>query len=391
MKTIFWNFLSVFCLLFILTFKFEYSILPEIYQWINPFFEKIVSFSGEYLFGRKEGFNPEISSDSLGLYIHAFNLIWISISLTILLKVLFKNKEVNLRLYLFNSLVFYLSIQLLIYGLDKVFKAQFFFPEPNTLFTPIKDLCKDIMYWSTIGLSRGYSLFLGGAEILVAVFLWFRKTRLIAIVLGTGIMINVVAVNFSFDISVKVYSLFLLLSFIIPLSPYFNYLYGVFTQKENIQKPKEETEIFTKFQPKKWLLKAGIISLFLVEGFTPYLQTGNFNDDTFERPKFHGAYSVIENEMGIKNVFIHRYGYLIFQNEKDEFQDFKMELDSVNNKILIFDYRTKKKFPLNYKSEKNTLTWIEGKILNQEITLQLNKVDLSNFQKMQSGFNWVEK
>jgi hypothetical protein len=66
-------------------------------------------------------------------------------------------------------------------------------------------------------------------------------------------------------------------------------------------------------------------------------------------------------------------------------------LDSVNNKILIFDYRTKKKFPLNYKSEKNTLTWIEGKILNQEITLQLNKVDLSNFQKMQSGFNWVAK
>ena len=144
MKTIFWNFLSVFCLLFILTFKFEYSILPEIYLWINPFFEKIVSFSGEYLFGRKKGFNPEISSDSLGLYIHAFNLIWISISLTILLKVLFKNKEVNLRLYLFNSLVFYLSIQLLIYGLDRCLKLSFSF-QSLTHFLLLLKICLRIL------------------------------------------------------------------------------------------------------------------------------------------------------------------------------------------------------------------------------------------------------
>jgi len=252
MKTIFWNFLSVFCLIFVSTFKFEYSILPEIYQWLNPFFEKLVLFSGEYIFGIKKSFNPEISSDSLGHYIHIFNLIWISVLVTLSLKVLLKDKEVNLRPYLFQSLIFYLSLQLLIYGLDKVFKAQFFFPEPNTLFTPLKDLSKDILYWSTIGISRSYSLFLGGAEIFVAVILLFRKTRLAGIVLGTGIMINVVAVNFSYDISVKVYSLFLLLGFLILLSPYFNYLYGVFTQKEHIQKPKKKEEIFIKFQSKKW-------------------------------------------------------------------------------------------------------------------------------------------
>ena len=389
MKTIFWNFLSVFCLLFVLTFKFEYSILPEIYEWVNPFFEKIVSFSGEYLFGINKGFNSEISSDSLGLYIHVFNLIWISFLVTLPLKVLLKDKEVNLRPYLINSLILYLSLQLLIYGLDKMFKAQFFFPESNSLFTPLKDLSKDILYWSTMGVSRSYSMFLGGAEILVAVFLWFKKTRLLAIVLGTGIMINVVAVNFSFDISVKVYSLFLLVSFLILLSPYLNFLYEVFTQKENIQKPKKEEEILVKFQLKKWMLKAGIVFLFLAEGFLPYLQTGNFNDDTFERPKFHGAYSINENEMGLKNVFIHRHGYLIFQNEKDEFQDFKMEFDAINNKMLIFDYRTKERFTLSYKFSDNSITWIEGTISSKPLNLQLNKLDISNSPIMQSGFNWV--
>ena len=391
MKTIFWNFLSVFCLIFVSTFKFEYSILPEIYQWLNPFFEKLVLFSGEYIFGIKKSFNPEISSDSLGHYIHIFNLIWISVLVTLSLKVLLKDKEVNLRPYLFQSLIFYLSLQLLIYGLDKVFKAQFFFPEPNTLFTPLKDLSKDILYWSTIGISRSYSLFLGGAEIFVAVILLFRKTRLAGIVLGTGIMINVVAVNFSYDISVKVYSLFLLLGFLILLSPYFNYLYGVFTQKEHIQKPKKKEEIFIKFQSKKWILKTPLILLFLAEGLLPYIQTNNFNDDTYERPKFHGAYSVDENEMEIKNVFIHRHGYLIFQNKKDEFEDFKMELDSANNQLLVFNYRTKERFTLSYQFTDNSITWIGGKLANHSLNLQVRKEDLFNKEITKGGFSWVAK
>ena len=376
MKDYFWNFVSVFWLLFIFTFEFQYTLIPEIYLWINPFFEQLILLSSKYIFGLGADLNPEISSDSIGLFIHVFNIFWISFAMSSLLKVILKKSSVNLRLFVLKTLTYYLSLQLLIYGLDKVFKAQFFYPEPNTLYTPLKDLSKDILYWSAMGMSRGYSIFLGTAEIVVAVLLWFRKTRLIATIIGVGIMINVVAVNFGFDISVKVYSLFLLLSFFLILSPYFKYLVSVFFLKKEIIKPIINNAIFKYIPFQKRSLKILVISLFLAEGLFPYIQSGNFNDDTYPRPKYHGAYSVGENEFGIKRLFIHRHGYLIFQNEQDEFQDFKMEIDIPNNKIEVNDYRTSKTNYFNFESDNNKLTLITMKkfIDHKQISLTL-KID----------------
>ena len=197
--------------------------MPNVFEWTKPFFESLVSFSGTYFFGLNNGFSPVISSDSIGLYCHVFNLILISFGVSFFLELIGKQNKVNLRLYVLKLLTYYLALQLLIYGLDKVFKAQFFLPEPNTLFTPLKDIPKDLLYWSTIGVSRTYSVFLGIAEVVTALFLLFPKTRLMGIVLGIGIMTNVVAVNFSYDISVKVYSLFLLAGFVVLSSPYFGF------------------------------------------------------------------------------------------------------------------------------------------------------------------------
>jgi hypothetical protein len=84
-------------------------------------------------------------------------------------------------------------------------------PEPNLLFTPLGQLDKDILYWSTMGSSYGYNLFLGCTELLTGVLLFFRKTRAIGALAAVFICANIVAVNFSFDISVKLLSSFLLL------------------------------------------------------------------------------------------------------------------------------------------------------------------------------------
>jgi hypothetical protein len=389
MQRIFWNITAIFFALFILTFEFEYSILPNIFQWINPFFESLVSISGTYFFGLEKGFSPTISSDSLGLYIHIFNLFLISTSVVLLVELVSKENEVNLRLYLFKILTYYLSLHLLIYGLDKVFKAQFFFPEPNTLFTPLKDISKDLLYWSTIGVSRSYSLFLGMAEVVTAVFLLFRKTRLIGIMFGIGIMINVVAVNFSFDISVKVYSLFLLVGFILLISKYLSFLLQVFIQQKPAIFPRENEVFFINNSKLKKGIKLVVILLFLVEGLFPFVATQNFNDDTFPRPKLHGAYEIVDSNSEIKNVFIHRKGYLIFKNSKDEFQDFQLEIDSVNKQFLVFDYENKIHSELKYEERNNQLISIFGEINGQKTSYSLKKLNLKNSILLQPSFHWT--
>lgn len=389
MSRLFWNIGFIFTAFFILTFEFDYSILPSIYEWINPVFETIVSTSGTLFFGLEDGFPPSISSDSIGLYIHVFNLFLISIGVVSFIEIIFNQKEVNLRLNLLKLLTYYLSLQLLIYGFDKVFKAQFFLPEPNTLFTPLKDISKDLLYWSTIGVSRSYSLFLGIAEVVTAVFLLFRKTRLIGIVFGIGIMTNVVAVNFSYDISVKVYSLFLLAGFVVLASPYFGFFHQVFIQQKPAIFPLENEGDYFKNLKLKRVFKWGIILLFFAEGLFPFVATQNFNDDTFPRPKFHGAYEILNPETEIENVFIHRKGYLIFKNNKDQFQDFQLEIDSINNQFLILDYENKKRFILKYEEREGKLISINGVINNLNINFTLNLFNISNISLFENNFHWT--
>lgn len=379
MKRLFWNIGFVFFLLFILTFEFEYSILPFIYLCINPFFELLVSTTGTLFFGFENGFSSVISSDSVGLYIHVFNLFLISIGIVSFIEIIFKQNEVNLRLYLLNLLTFYLSLQLLIYGFDKVFKAQFFLPEPNTLYTPLKDIPKDLLYWSTIGVSRGYSIFLGLAEVVTGLFLLNRKTRLVGIILGVGIMINVVAVNFGFDISVKVYSLFLLAGFIVLASPYFEFFHQVFIHQKPVIFPIEKESLLISKPIVKKGLKWALILLFLAEGLFPFIATNNFNDDTFPRPKFHGAYKIINPESDLENVFVHRKGYLIFKNSKDEFQDFQLEVDSINSKFLLFDYENKLNYELVYSESNKKLIQLKGIIYDSEINLSLEQSSIDSF------------
>jgi hypothetical protein len=389
MQRIFWNITAVFFTLFILTFEFDYSIIPSIYEWTNLIFESLVYTSGTLFFGLENGFYLTISSDSIGLYVHVFNLFLIAIGIVSFIEIIFINKEVNLRLCILKILTYYLSLQLLIYGLDKVFKAQFFLPEPNTLFTPLKDISKDLLYWSTIGVSRSYSLFLGIAEVTIALFLLFRKTRLVGIILGIGIMINVVAVNFSFDISVKIYSLFLLSGFIVLASPYFGFFHQVFIQQKPAIFPLEKESFFSTKPRLKKTLKWALILLFITEGLFPFVGTQNFNDDTYPRPKFHGAYEVINSESEIENVFVHRKGYLIFKNERDEFQDFQLEVDSVNNQFLLFDYENKTHSKLKYQEQIDQLISITGEINSQEVTFQLKKINLENSALLQTNFHWT--
>ncbi|MEN8929380.1 MAG: hypothetical protein ABF242_09760 [Flavobacteriales bacterium] len=389
MQRIYWNIVAIFCFLFILTFEFDYSVFPNIFQWINPFFEVLVSVFGSYLFGLEEGFVTEISSDSIGLYIHVFNVLLFSVSIVLFNELFNKDKEVNLRPYLLQMLTYYLSLQLLIYGFDKVFKAQFFLPEPNTLFTPIKDISKDLLYWSTIGVSRSYSLFLGMAELLAAVFLLFRKTRILGIIMGLGIMLNVVAVNFSFDISVKVYGLFLLLCFVILLSPYFTFLHQVFVKKIPAFFPRERELFFTDNLKLKRGIKLVVIVLFLTEGLFPFIATNNFNDDSIPRPKFHGAYEIMNPESEIENLFIHRKGYLIFKNKKDVFQDFQLEIESATDQFLVFDYANKTHSTLNYEEVNNQLVFISGEINGKEISYELQEIDCAKSVLLQPSFHWT--
>jgi uncharacterized membrane protein YphA (DoxX/SURF4 family) len=204
------RFIALFVVLFISSFSFPHIFIPDVGKWLSPFFEKLVVFCGDHLFHIKRPYTQKIISDSTGMYLDVFVVFVLSsVASFVWTAVDRRPRSYDKLLYWFIVLVrYYLAMQLLHYGFNKLFKWQFYIPEPNTMFTTVGDTSPDLLYWSVMGISRPYTVFSGLLEVMAACMLLFKKTSFAGALLALTVMVNVVVINFSYDISVKLYSLF---------------------------------------------------------------------------------------------------------------------------------------------------------------------------------------
>lgn len=278
------------------------------------------------------------SSDSIQLYLLYVVLFPISFLLVFGIKrfALVRKNIPLIKDILTSFLVYFLALITLKYGLDKLNGNQFYFPEPNLLFTPLGYLDKDILYWSVMGASPGYVRFLGVIELLTALLILFRRTRVVGIVFALITYTQVVAINFGFDISVKLFSSFLLVITLTLLYPYFLTIYHSLKYQQPI--------LFQKLQVEQWkkyfIVKSLALVFILVESCYPAYVSYKQNHATPNEGNMYGAYEVINpsNPRGIKRIFIHKDDYLIIQTEDDDFIDYRLQWSKKEDAIYLTDY-----------------------------------------------------
>ena len=164
-------------------------------------------------------------SDSVSSF--ALYLILIVLT-TVLVSMASRIKSDQLLQVLRSFSIYFIAYQLLRYGFDKVFLGQFYAPTSYVLQTEFGQLDRDLLYWSVMGLSPTYSIILGSIELACATLLLIPKTQIIGLVLSTSIFFQILAVNIGFDISVKMFSLFLLILSLGLLRPWFASLWQFF-------------------------------------------------------------------------------------------------------------------------------------------------------------------
>jgi uncharacterized membrane protein YphA (DoxX/SURF4 family) len=116
-----------------------------------------------------------------------------------------------------------LAIAMFTYGIGKVFPNQFLRVdgdygiarqiEPYGQFSPMGVL------WTFMGTSRPYTIFTGIVELTGCVFLLFRRTATLGALVSAAALINVIVLDFCFDIDVKLGALNYLLMAIFLLAP----------------------------------------------------------------------------------------------------------------------------------------------------------------------------
>lgn len=293
--------------------------------------------------------NIDFSSDTIALNLLLLLLFTLAIIITGCL-IFFRIKTKKIIEVTRTISCYYIGFILLKYGFDKVFKAQFYLPEPNILYTPFGQLTKDTLYWSTLGTSRFYSVATGLVEISAAALIVVKRTRVLGLILALGIFINIVFINFGFDISVKTFSLFLVFTTLFAVLPFIRTLVNFFIFGK--QKALEPIPSIIKNKSLKVGLKTMLVGLMLIQILYPYAANKNFNDDLQKRPFLHGAYRVTRiynlnnslptKDLGLKNIFIHRNHYLIFQDANDRMTDYHFEVNELKRQLILEDYQKNK-------------------------------------------------
>ncbi len=105
---------------------------------------------------------------------------------------------------------YYLAMMMLVYGLAKVFVGQFAPISLARADQSIGEMSPMGMLWTFMGSSRPYTMFGGIAEVLGGVLLLVRRTSVIGALVVIVVMANVVVLNFTYDVPVKLFSMELL-------------------------------------------------------------------------------------------------------------------------------------------------------------------------------------
>ena len=395
----------IFTGLFVATTLGPLQWIPSPRPWLNDAAEGAVQWSAQVIFRQASNFYSPISSDALGLLIHCFNVLVLAliVGLVLLLRTP-KEQELHQWYYGWRTfLSYYIAFQLLLYGFNKVFKYQFYLPEPNTLYTTVGETPRDLLFWSLMGTAYGYTVFAGILEVLAALFLLFRKTRLLGALLAAIVLTHVVAVNFGFNISVKTYSLFYLIFTGIILLPHLKRLYAFLINNEWIPaKNWQPTYNKVPFRLAYASLKTVVIGLLLLESLYPYFKVNNFNDDLQTRPAFHGAYQVesfVRNTISYpdraiypdrwQRAFVHRRGYFIVQYMNGQVQDYQFAYDQETNVFELIHTQTNTRSIVDYYRLPEGNLRLVGTVDGDALEVFLRQLDWQALPLLQEEFHWT--
>jgi uncharacterized membrane protein YphA (DoxX/SURF4 family) len=373
--------------------------LPATGEWMSGISESILKMIYRPIFGDPGDQVLELVSDSTGHYLFVFSLAIFSVITAVVVHFIWKNKMNSKKLIQIGIIIisYYLAVQLLSYGLNKIFKWQFYFPEPNTLYTRVGDMPRDILYWTTMGTSHRYSVFAGLIEVIPAVLLLFKQTRLIGALVAFGVLLNVVMINFSFDISVKLHSLFLIFcSAMLIYHSRQRLLLLIPGRQLNIEPPIEPLTF-----PYKNATKTFLVLWILADGFSPYVKTGNYNDDLWKvgYPVFHGAYEIPwqynqsltvgrQDYRPWKRVFVHRKNYFIVQYEDESTIDYVLQEDTINGILKLKNYYDNTNWQLNYRYTPDSLLILTGILDSVQINVHLFQLPWWEMKLNDNEFHW---
>src|SRR5215472_16519458 len=382
--------------------------VPKIDEWITAKFwapwKALCPWVAVHVFhlsGPVTQYHPTGSGDTTLDYVNVFCFLVIAAVGTLVWSLLDRKRTDYRTLYAWLRLLvrYTLAIALISYGFVKVFPLQF--PQPS-LFLLVRSYGESSpmgLLWTFMGASRAYAFFAGSGELVAGLLLFFRRTAVLGALVAIGVMANVVALNFFYDVPVKLYSSHLLLMAVFLLLPDVKALWSFFI----LHRPATPDGLWIAPFRRRWMRIGSVV---LQTAFIISIFWGNFANCT-KTLKEYAAEGQPSPLYGLWRVdsFVTLDGKTPASTWQRAVLDtttlsaiylddgtsvrFLTQYDSANKHISFKSRRTQHSGELAYSQPYAAHLSLTGLVDGQKVQISLHKVPTAAFLLTSRGFHWI--
>jgi len=302
---------------------------------------------------------------------------------------------------------YYVAITMLSYGFYKVVKLQFPFPDFGRLMEPYGNSSPMGLAWTFMGQSAAYNWFTGIAELSCGVLLFFRKTSALGAVMTLVVAGNIMAINYSFDVPVKLLStslvimaLFLMLRDAKRFSDFF--LFNKAATPSNL-----EPHRFRKKWKNITLSTVKYVLIAYTVIFDLYGAVKAEKEFGVKAPKspLYGLYDakkfivnkdtlppLTTNLTRWNKVALEGPGYALLKHMNDSTEYMSVKIDTVKHTVIMYRFTdTVNRYYFSYYKPKKDSLYLVGKFKKDSVRITFHRDDASKFLLVRRRFHWISE
>jgi hypothetical protein len=388
------------------------NIIPkgsDVSTFLVKMWDAVLPWVGEHVFGKEIAYKMTGSGDTLYDYVRVFCIAVFAAAMALVWSLVDRKRPNYRRLHEWLRVYtrYTLGLTMIVYGAAKVIKAQFPSPSLDRLLQPFGDASPMGLLWTFMGASESYNIFSGLGELIGGLLVTVRRTTLLGALVCIGVMSNVVMLNFSYDVPVKLLSTHLLAMAVFLCLPDMRRLANLFV----LNRPADPSGARPVFREWKWLNRgAAVLGGLVAVTFTGLALHMAYDarmkyGDWAEKSPHYGIWNVEEftldgqarpevmtDESRWRRVVFDHPEMVAIQLMTDARQRYGLKLDG-NKQTLELSRRDKPDFKatFTYQQPEPELLTVDGSLDGHAIRARLRKQDVSKFQLTSRGFNWISE
>jgi hypothetical protein len=406
------RFCFVYLGLFALATQISGSMIPNLSVYyrglgrLSPMRE-VTFWTARNIFGASGVDDAGGGGEPIFFWVQAFWLLIAAVLATAIWSILDRRREnyVVLNKWFRLFIRFALAAAMLEYGMTKLIPTQFPAPSLDTLVTPTGDMTLSALLWTTIGASPAYEIFTGSIEVLGGMLLLVPKTTMLGALISMAAMIQVFALNMTFDIGLKLVSFHLIVLAMFLLAPEAPRFVDFFLRNRPVS-ALMQPQLFNTSRANRLAVIAQLVFGLYLLGMYAYINVRFWEVGGGGKPRspLYGIWNVEElfidgqaraphlndYDRRWRRVIFDAPATVTFQRTDDSFARFGASVDTAEKTLALTKGNSKTwKANFSFVRPSPDRLVLEGEMDGHKIRTQLRLVEFDTFRLLNSTFRWV--